>query len=57
MYNVLGIKKFKIKDLIGVTEGFHLIYKKYGGIGSIEERRPMNIEIDLFNLDVEDSEE
>lgn len=57
MYNALGIKKFKIKDLIGVTEGFHLIYKKDGGIGSIEERRPMNIEVDLFNLDVEDSEE
>lgn len=49
----LETKKFKADDLIGVIEGYHLIYDKEGSIGSIRDRRPLELPCDYFDLDNE----
>lgn len=57
MKKALGMEEFKKSMMINVTEGFHLVYKKEGGIGSIESRRPLDIDLELFELDTEVDED
>ena len=57
MSRALGLQEFKLNKTIGVTEGFHLVYKKEGSIGSIEDRRPLGIDLELFELDAEADED
>jgi len=57
MSKALGLHEFKLNKTIGVTEGFRLVYKKDGGIGSIENRRPLNVDLNFFELDAETNED
>ena len=56
MHKIVKSKKFRIYDLIGITEGFLLEYKKEGAIGSISQRRAMDIDDEYFAFDEVDCE-
>lgn len=57
MHEALGKRKFGAKDLIGVTEGFHLVYEKEGSIGSIRSRQPVDIAAKYLYLDEGDTDD
>ena len=49
MFKATGKRKFSREDLIGVNEVFHLTYPKDGCIGTITERKPVDISPDWFD--------